>query len=192
MAVFGAGPVGLLCAYSALLRGATKVYSVDYVPARLKKAASIGAVPIDFTKRDPVTQTMTHESRGVRCSCDCVGLDCLNDQLELQENVVFNNCIRVAKAAKGIGLIGIYVPLGPSPGMPLASPHQGMLSVQVGQLWTKGLSLKSGTAEIHRLQPPLRDLIESGKAKPSFVVDEILHSVDEVPHAYQRFEKRDH
>ncbi|PWY64780.1 GroES-like protein [Aspergillus sclerotioniger CBS 115572] len=191
VAVFGAGPVGVLCAYSALLRGATKVYSVDYVPARLEKAASIGAVPIDFNKKDPVTQIMACEPRGVRCSCDCVGLDCLNDKLEPQENVVLNNCIRVTEAGGGIGLIGIYAPLGPSPGMPLASPHQGVLSVLVGQLWTKGLSLKCGTAEIHRLQPPLRDLIECGKAKPSFVIDEILHSMDEVPHAYQRFEKRE-
>ncbi|PYI01807.1 alcohol dehydrogenase GroES domain-containing protein [Aspergillus sclerotiicarbonarius CBS 121057] len=175
VAVFGAGPVGLLCAYSALLRGATKVYSVDYVSARLEKAASIGAIPIDFTKKDPVKQIMTHEPRG----------------LEPQENIVLNNCIRVTEATGGIGVIGIYAPVGPSPGMPLASPHQGVFSVLVGQLWMKGLSLKSGTAEIHRLQPPLRDLIESGKAKPSFVIDEILHSVDEVPRAYQMFEKKE-
>ncbi|RAL03517.1 glutathione-independent formaldehyde dehydrogenase [Aspergillus ibericus CBS 121593] len=191
VAVFGAGPVGLLCAYSALLRGASKVYSVDYVPARLEKAASIGAIPIDFTKEDPVTQIMAREPRGVRCSCDCVGLDCLNDKLEPQENIVLNNCIRVTEPTGGIGLIGIYVQLSPSPGVPLASPQQGVLSSLIGQLWAKGLSVKSGTVEIHRLQPSLRDMIESGKAKPSFVIDEILHSVDEVPRAYERFEKRE-
>jgi threonine dehydrogenase-like Zn-dependent dehydrogenase len=52
------GPVGLLCAYSAFLRGASKVYSVDRVPQRLAKAKSIGAIPIDFSKGDPVTQIM--------------------------------------------------------------------------------------------------------------------------------------
>jgi threonine dehydrogenase-like Zn-dependent dehydrogenase len=43
------GLVGLLCAYSALFRGASKVYSVDRVPQRLAKAKSLGAIPIDFT-----------------------------------------------------------------------------------------------------------------------------------------------
>jgi glutathione-independent formaldehyde dehydrogenase len=54
VAVFGAGPVGLLAAYSALLKGAAQVFVVDYIPSRLKLAKSIGAIPIDFTMSDPV------------------------------------------------------------------------------------------------------------------------------------------
>ena len=37
VAILSAGPVGLLCTYSAKLRGASKVYSIDHVPARLAK-----------------------------------------------------------------------------------------------------------------------------------------------------------
>jgi glutathione-independent formaldehyde dehydrogenase len=48
VAIFGAGAVGLLAAYSALLRGAAEVYVVDMVPERLEKAGEIGAVPINF------------------------------------------------------------------------------------------------------------------------------------------------
>ncbi|PYH93213.1 GroES-like protein [Aspergillus ellipticus CBS 707.79] len=193
VAVFGAGPVGLLCAYSALLRGASKVYSVDYVPARLAKAESIGAIPIDFTKSDPVQQILAREPRGVRCSCECVGLDCLNDKLESDESVVLNNCIKVTEPTGGIGFIGVYVPApdGPSPGVPLATASEGVFPVLVGELWFKALSLKGGAAEIHRLQPLLRDLVESGKARPSFIIDEVLHSLDEIPRAYERFNKRE-
>ena len=54
VAVFGAGPVGLLAAYSALLQGAGQVFVIDYIPSRLKLAKSIGAIPIDFTMSDPV------------------------------------------------------------------------------------------------------------------------------------------
>ena len=54
VAVFGAGPVGLLSAYSALLQGAAQVFVVDYIPERLKLAKDIGAIPIDFTLSDPV------------------------------------------------------------------------------------------------------------------------------------------
>lgn len=56
VAVFGAGPVGLLSAYSALLQGAGQVFVVDYIPERLRLAKSIGAIPIDFTMSDPVAQ----------------------------------------------------------------------------------------------------------------------------------------
>ena len=56
MAVFGAGPVGLMAAYSGVLRGASKVYVVDKVKERLNIATKIGATPIDFSKGDPVEQ----------------------------------------------------------------------------------------------------------------------------------------
>ena len=54
MAVFGAGPVGLLAAYSALLKGAAEVYVVDNVAERLEKAKELGAIPVDFIQGDPV------------------------------------------------------------------------------------------------------------------------------------------
>jgi glutathione-independent formaldehyde dehydrogenase len=56
VAVFGAGPVGLLAAYSALLQGASQVFVVDYIPERLDLVKNISATPIDFTKSDPVGQ----------------------------------------------------------------------------------------------------------------------------------------
>ncbi len=49
VAIFGAGTIGLLAAYSALrLRGAAEVYVVDNIASRLAKAEEIGATPIDF------------------------------------------------------------------------------------------------------------------------------------------------
>jgi threonine dehydrogenase-like Zn-dependent dehydrogenase len=56
--VFGAGPVGLMAAYSAVLRGASEVYVVDRVPERLAKAKEIGCTPIDFSASDPVGQIL--------------------------------------------------------------------------------------------------------------------------------------
>ncbi|EEB93008.1 hypothetical protein MPER_08395, partial [Moniliophthora perniciosa FA553] len=47
VAVFGAGPVGLMAAYSAVLRGAADVYVVDRVPERLAKAKEIGWKEVD-------------------------------------------------------------------------------------------------------------------------------------------------
>lgn len=56
VAVFGAGAVGLLAAYSARLRGASEVYSVDLVDERLNKAAEMGFVPVDVRQGDPAEQ----------------------------------------------------------------------------------------------------------------------------------------
>lgn len=72
------GPVGLLYAYSAFLRGATRVYSVDHVPARLAKPKSIDAIPTDFSASDPVAQILKLEPNGVDRSCDCVGFECVD------------------------------------------------------------------------------------------------------------------
>jgi glutathione-independent formaldehyde dehydrogenase len=52
----GAGAVGLLAVYSALITGAAEVYVVDRVPEPLEKAGELGAAPVDFSSRDPVDQ----------------------------------------------------------------------------------------------------------------------------------------
>jgi glutathione-independent formaldehyde dehydrogenase len=65
VAVFGAGPVGLLSAYSAVLQGAAQVFVVDYIPERLDLVKKIGAIPIDFSKSDPVAQI-----KALQCECE--------------------------------------------------------------------------------------------------------------------------
>lgn len=192
VAVFGAGPIGLMCVYSAILRGASKVYSVDYVPARLAKAASMGAIPINFLDSDPVAQIMAREPSGVRRSCDCVGFEALNSDLKLQEDIVLNQCVQVTDFTGGIGVVGLYLPPtgGPTPGAPLSTGKGGTFPVPVGLMWTKALSISGGPAELRRLQPQLRDLVQSGKAKPSVIIDEVLDSLDDLPAAYKKFEAR--
>ena len=56
VAVFGAGAVGLLAAYSALLKGASEVYSVGLIHERLDKTAELGFVPVDARQGDPAGQ----------------------------------------------------------------------------------------------------------------------------------------
>ncbi len=58
VAVFGAGTIGLLSAYSALLKGAAEVYVVDHISERLDKARELGAAAVDFRQGDPVEQIL--------------------------------------------------------------------------------------------------------------------------------------
>ena len=72
VAIFGAGPVGLLSAYSSILKGASEVYVVDNIAERLEKAEELGATPVDFSKGDPVEQISNSEkrTRGFRRATD--------------------------------------------------------------------------------------------------------------------------
>lgn len=154
---------------------------------RLEKARSIGAVPIDFTEVDPVAEIMKHEPRGVTRSLDCVGLECVNRDLKPQIDYVISSCVAVTASRGGIALVGVYWPsTGPTPGAPRSDPATSAFPVPVGELWMKGLTVSAGVAEIRRYQPVLRDLIESGRATPSFVVSSEV-DIEGVPEAYRRF-----
>ncbi|KAK1656525.1 hypothetical protein BDP55DRAFT_688785, partial [Colletotrichum godetiae] len=118
VAVFGAGPVGLLSAYSAILRGASKVYVVDHVKERLDLAASIGGIPINFADDDPVAQILASEPNGVMRAVDCVGMEALNSSLEMDESIITQQMVDVTHFKGGIGQLGVYSSQDDSPGAP--------------------------------------------------------------------------
>lgn len=106
VAVYGAGPVGLLASYSALLRGALRVYSIDHIEARLHRAKSIGAIPIDLRKGDASTQILEHESEGVTRTSDCVGMECITPEGKKEEGYILNDAVKLTKIG---GRICLYV-----------------------------------------------------------------------------------
>ncbi|KAK5690013.1 hypothetical protein LTR97_012497 [Elasticomyces elasticus] len=108
VAVCDAGPVGLLAAYSALLRGALRAYSIDHVEARLHRAKSIGAIPIDLRKGDPSSQILKLEPNSVKRTSDCVGFECINPQGKKEEAYILNDAVKVTSAGGGICLTGVY------------------------------------------------------------------------------------
>lgn len=136
IAVFGAGPVGLMAAYSAILRGASKVYVVDSVPERLKVVEKIGAIPIDFTKGDAADQIIEKNGGMVDRSVDAVGYQAV-DQSGAKEvpSVVLEGCIKVTRATGGIGIPGLYVPS--DPGAPDEKSGKGQLLLSFGKLFEK-------------------------------------------------------
>lgn len=114
IAVFGAGPVGLMAAYSAILRGASSVYVVDRVPERLAKAKEIGATPIDFSKSDAVEQIEKLNGGLVDRAVDAVGYQAVGTSGDKEEpNIVLSNLIKVVRPTGGLGIPGLYVPADP-------------------------------------------------------------------------------
>jgi glutathione-independent formaldehyde dehydrogenase len=189
VAVYGAGPVGLMAAYAALIRGASKVFAVDRVPERLMKAEDIGAIPIDFGKGDPVGQIKEHtDGEGTDKGVDAVGYQAQAHEGEREEPaVVLNSLIQTVRPTGMLGVPGLYVPA--DPGAPDEHAKQGLLLVAVGKLFEKGLRLGTGQANVKRYNRQLRDLILAGRAKPSFVVSHEL-PLEEAPEAYEKFDKR--
>ena len=109
--MFGAGPVGLMAAYSAVLRGASRVYVVDRVPERLQAAKKVGCIPIDFSQGDAVDSIIKDNDGMVDRSVDAVGYQAVNTGGSTEQpNIVLENMIRVTRACGGLGIPGLYVP----------------------------------------------------------------------------------
>ncbi len=190
VAVFGAGPVGLMAAYSALIRGAAQVYVVDKVPERLNKAKQIGCIPIDFSKGDPAKQIRDQRGGdGVMKGIDAVGYQALSPQQQNQEepSAVLQGLVDVVNATGMLGIPGLYVPNDPG----AKDPHlqKGIIPIPFGKLFEKGLRLGTGQANVKKYTMYLRDLIRAGRAKPSFVVSHEV-PLDQAPQAYEKFDKR--
>jgi glutathione-independent formaldehyde dehydrogenase len=179
VAVFGAGPVGLMAAYSALLRGAARVFVVDRVPERLAKAEGIGAVAVDFSRCDPVEEIRdltggTGADKGI----DAVGQHATGRDGGPQDPVaVFSQLVQAVRPTGALGVPGLYVPM--------TGTGRDALPGAFGALCAKGLRLGTGQADVKRYNRQLRDLITSGRVAPGFVVSHEL-PLDEAPGAYQK------
>ncbi|KAL5420066.1 hypothetical protein PMIN06_011647 [Paraphaeosphaeria minitans] len=188
VAVFGAGPVGLLCAYSALLRGASKVYSIDYVEARLEKAASIGAIPINFTNHPASEQLSLLEPSGVIRCVDCCGFECVNADLKLQQNFIIEEASKITAAGGGFGIPGVYMAQASTPGAPLAGKVNPDITFPISTFWTKSVRIQGGAVDPKLVAPMLVELVKSGRAKPGFIVSAEV-GIEGAPRMYERFDK---
>ncbi|KAK7419066.1 hypothetical protein QQX98_003568 [Neonectria punicea] len=190
VAVFGAGPVGLLAAYSAKLRGASRVYSIDHVPMRLERTASIGAIPINFYESDPVEQILALEPMGVVRVINCVGMEAVNAQGEMEQGIVLNNMVRVVAAHGGIGQIGVYMAQNDTAVAPNAERLSPDVSFPLTEFFTKGLSYHSGIVFPGTVASELVRLIASGEASPHFIESASI-GIEEVPGYYERFSRQE-
>jgi glutathione-independent formaldehyde dehydrogenase len=188
VAVFGAGPVGLMAAHSAFIRGASRVFVVDKEPDRLRLAESIGAEAIDISDGDPVGQ-ITEANRGeVDRGVEAVGYQAHDPSGEEHPELVLDNLVKVVRTTGAIGVVGVYMPEDPGANGELAK--EGRIPWQYGQFFTKGQRMGTGQCPVKRYNRELRDLIIAGKARPSFIVSHEL-TLDEAPAGYDHFDKRE-
>ena len=206
VAIFGAGPVGLMAAMSAKLKGACEIYVVDDKPDRLALAREAGATPVDFSKGDPVEQIVAlrkphrdavqnlrpgagDKMPGVMCGIDAIGYEAsAHDGKNQNPSQVLDDLVRLVNPTGHIGLIGVYFPEDPR-GVD-ADEKQGRFTLALGMAWNKGISIEMGQAPVKRYNVYLRDLILAGVVKPSFLVSHRL-PLEAAAEAYERFDDRE-
>jgi threonine dehydrogenase-like Zn-dependent dehydrogenase len=187
--IFGAGPVGLLAAYSATLRSASQVMLVDRHVDRLRLAESMGVIAIDDSKESPVDRVMElTKGRGADKGCECVGWQAHDPQGHEHPNDTMNKLVASVRATGALGVVGVFTPEDPKSPDPLMK--HGEIAFDFGLYFTKGLRMGCGQTNVKQYNRRLCRLINEGKAKPSFIVSHHL-PLDQAPDGYEHFDRRD-
>jgi 2-desacetyl-2-hydroxyethyl bacteriochlorophyllide A dehydrogenase len=164
-AVLGLGPVGLCAIQVARSAGAEKVIAVDSVPDRLAIAESFGAIPLHLTEEDVRSRVKQEtDGRGVDGAVDAVGHP---DALDM--------ACRLTRKAGTVSATGVY-----------AEP----IELHMGIVWIKGLTLKTGQANVIGHLDPVLEKLESGELDPAPLVTHHM-GLDDAPEAYEIYDRRE-
>lgn len=187
--IYGAGPVGLMAAMSATIKGASQVMVVDTHKDRLALAEKAGAIAIDNTEGDGIEKIMELTGgKGADRGCECVGFQCCNMHREEISNLTMNNLVQTVKATGRIGVVGVFLPQDPNSEDKLEK--RGRIAFDFGAYWFKGQSMGTGQANVKAYNRLLSRLIEKDKVKPSWIVSHEL-PLEQAPEAYEKFDQRE-
>jgi threonine dehydrogenase-like Zn-dependent dehydrogenase len=199
--VLGLGPIGDMSARIALHRG-HRVIAVDLVPERMERARQRGAEVLDFTEHEDdlaeVIRGMT-DGRGPDSVIDAVGMEAhgggigkLAQQMAgmlpdaLAEKMIqtagvdrlaaFHAAIDIVRRGGTISLIGVYG--GMADPMPMLT------------IFDKQIQLRMGQANVRRWSDDIMPLLVDGD--PLGVDSFHTHRLplDEAPHGYEIFQKK--
>jgi threonine dehydrogenase-like Zn-dependent dehydrogenase len=192
IAVWGAGPVGLLAAASAFLLGAERVIVIDRFPYRLEMARTkTGAETIDYDEVNVIEalREMT-AGRGADACIDAVGLEAHHHQpvihaydrvkqagrQETERPHALREAIMSCRNGGIVSVIGVY---------------GGLLDkFPMGTVVNRSLTIKAAQCPVHRYLRPLLERIESGEIDPSFVITHKL-GLDDAPLGYETFKHKE-
>jgi len=186
VAIFGAGPVGLMAAASARLLGAERIFIIDEHDYRLEFArATHGAEPINFRQVDDPAELIIERTdfRGVDASIDAVGFEAKGSAIEtnltdLKVEGSSGKSLRqaIASTRRGgvVSVAGVY-----------AGWIHGFL---FGDAFEKGLVFRMGQTHAQRYMPELLERILNGELQPDVIISHHL-SLNDAAQGYQMFDK---
>src|SRR5690554_4440027 len=189
LAIFGAGPVGLMAAACARLLGPEQIFMVDHHPYRLEYARqTYGVIPINFDKEDDpaaviIEQTAGH--RGVDATIDAIGFEAKGSAIETvlatlkiegSSGKALRQCIAAVRRGGTVSVPGVY-----------AGFIHGFL---FGDAFDKGLTFKMGQTHVQPLLPELLDLIIEDKLHPEIIISHRM-PLEDATEGYRIFDKRE-
>jgi len=164
-AVVGCGPVGLLAIRAAFEAGARAVVAVDQIPTRLEAAGRFGAVPVDFSREDPVAVARDlSDGRGADGVVEAVGTP--------QATRMAADLLRPGGA---IGAVGFHV-----------EPH---LALSPGEIYDRNLTYSGGRCPARAYMPRALDLARRDEALIGSLISHRL-PLSEGVDAYRNFAER--
>jgi threonine dehydrogenase-like Zn-dependent dehydrogenase len=189
VAIFGSGPVGIMAAKSAWLRGAGRVLIVDTVPYRLemaKKAANAETILWEDDGKNAIEAIrQCTEGRGADVCIEAVGFEPERNLLDRAKAVinlekgspkVLEACMSAVRRNGIVPVLGVY---------PVTYDN-----FPVGQFFDKGITLKGGQAPAHRHIDKLLQYVQEGKV---ILHDIITHRLPlgRVADGYSMFKKKE-
>ena len=188
IAIYGAGPVGLLSAACARMLGAERIFMVDHHPYRLAYAQqTYGVIPINFDEDDDPAATIIEQTpgkRGVDGVVDAVGFEAkgsttetilANLKLEGSSGKALRQCIAAVRRGGTVSVPGVY-----------AGFIHGFL---FGDAFDKGLTFKMGQTHVQRYLPELLEHIERGDLAPEAIITHRM-SLAQAVEGYKIFDKK--
>ncbi|MBA4362765.1 zinc-dependent alcohol dehydrogenase [Pseudomonas sp. FSL W5-0299] len=188
IAIYGAGPVGLLSAACARMLGAEQIFMVDHHDYRLAYAQhTYGVIPINFDDDDDPADTIIRQtagSRGVDGVVDAVGFEAKGSttetvlatlKLEGSSGKALRQCIGAVRRGGVVSVPGVY-----------SGFIHGFL---FGDAFDKGLTFKMGQTHVQRYLPELLGHIETGRLQPEAIISHRL-SLEQAAEGYKLFDKK--
>ena len=184
VAIFGAGPVGLMAAACARMLGAETIYMIDHHQYRLDFAhLEYGTIGINFDKDEDPSQIILDktQNRGVDASIDAVGFEAKGSmvetalttlKVEASSGKVIRQCIAATRRGGIISIPGLY-----------AGFIHGFL---VGDAFDKGLTFKMGQTHVQKYLPELLEFIENGDLHPADIITHRM-SLEDAALGYEIF-----
>ncbi|RYG41611.1 MAG: glutathione-dependent formaldehyde dehydrogenase [Chitinophagaceae bacterium] len=188
VAIFGSGPVGIMAAKCAWLRGAAKVLIVDTLQYRLdmaRKAAN--AETILWKDADEVVKEIrSHtEGRGADVCIDAVGFEPDRNLLDRAKAVinlekgstkVLEACMSAVRRSGIVSVLGIY---------PVSYDN-----FPIGQFFDKGITLRGGQAPVQKYIDKLLGYVEEGKVSLDDIITHRL-PLKQVADGYSMFKMKE-
>ena len=189
VAVWGAGPVGLFCAQSALLMGAARVIVIDHYPHRLELAKDIGADIVNFRETD-VREALLEMSggRGPDAVIDAVGMEAHGFSIDNMLDVVKQTVGVGADRASALKQAILAVRKGGRLSVP--GVYGGMTDkFPLGALMEKGISVKTGQTHVQKYTNKLLGMIADKKIDTTFLISHRL-PLEQAADGYANFKNR--